>query len=148
MLGVHNFAKPGSKFDTERAFEGAKRVLSFLAARSPQASHYLDILTSLSNAIAEQRSRTEQGRANRYVSRLFSFGSATSNVETFADGMQNDVSGMAGLLGDSGSVAIDDLPSLSGSPSRWPGNEPLDPELFIDWETVNISHWDNFPFSI
>lgn len=96
----------------------------------------------------EQRSRTEQGRANRYVSRLFSFGSATSNVETFADGMQNDVSGMAGLLGDSGSVAIDDLPSLSGSPSRWPGNEPLDPELFIDWETVNISHWDNFPFSI
>lgn len=69
-------------------------------------------------------------------------------MENFADGMQNDAAGMAALLGDSGSVAIDDLPSLGGSPSRWPSNDQLDPELFIDWETVNISHWDNFPFSI
>lgn len=147
MLGVQNFAKPGINFETERAFEGAKRVLSFLATRSPQASHYLDILNSLSNAIAEQRARTEHGRANRYVSRLFSFGSSTSNVETFGDHMQ-DTSDMGALLGDSASVAIDDLPSYSGSPSVWPNNDQLDPELFIDWETVNISHWDNFPFSI
>ena len=134
--------------ETERAFDGAKRVLSFLATRSPQASHYLDILNSLSNAIAEQRSRTEQGRTNRYVSRLFSFGSSTSNVETFGDRMQDDISGIGALLGDSASVAIDDLPSLGGSTARWPSNDQLDPELFIDWETVNISHWDNFPFSI
>jgi hypothetical protein len=148
VLGVQNFAKPGINFETERAFEGAKRVLVFLATRSPQASHYLDILNSLSNAIAEQRSRTEQSRANRYVSRLFSFGSSTSNVETFSDRMLDDAAGMGALLGDSASVAVDELPSLGGSPSRWTSNDQLDPELFTDWETVNISHWDNFPFSI
>ena len=148
MLGVQNFAKPGINFETERAFEGSKRVLSFLAIRSPQASHYLDILDSLSNAIAEQRSRTEQSRASRYVSRLFSFGSSTTNAETLNQRIQDDGSGMGALLGDSASIAIDDLPSLGGSPSRWPDNDQIGPELFIDWETVNISHWDNFPFSI
>lgn len=147
MLGVQNFAKPGINFETERAFEGSKRVLAFLAVRSPQANHYLDILNSLSNAISEQRSRTEQGRANRYVSRLFSFGSSASNTDILAQ-MQDDNSRMDALLGDSASIAIDDLPSLGGSPSRWPSNDQIDPELFIDWETVNISHWDNFPFSI
>lgn len=136
------------ELETERAFEGAKRVLGFLAARSPQASHYLDILNSLSNAIAEQRSRTEPSRGNRYVSRLFSFGSSGSNAGTLGERMQDETAAMTALLGDSASVAIDDLPSLGGSPSRWAGNDQIDPNLFIDWETVNISHWDNFPFSI
>jgi hypothetical protein len=148
VLGVQNFAKPGINFETECAFEGSKRVLAFLAARSPQASHYLDILNSLSNAIAEQRSRTEHSRANRYVSRLFSFGSSGSHAETVGDPVQDGGSGVSALLGDSASIAIDDLPSLGGSPSIWPSNDQIDPELFIDWETVNISHWDNFPFSI
>jgi hypothetical protein len=148
VLGVQNFAKPGINFDTERAFEASKRVLGFLAVRSPQASHYLDILNSLSNAITEQRSRTEHSRANRYVSRLFSFGSSGSNAETLGDPIQDNSSGVGALMGDSASIAIDDLPSLSGSPSMWPSNDQIDPQLFIDWETVNISHWDNFPFSI
>lgn len=147
MLGVQNFARPGVNFETERAFEGSKRVLGFLAVRSPQANLYLDILNSLSNAISEQRSRTEQGRANRYVSRLFSFGSSASITDILAQ-IQDDGPRMEALLGDSASTAVDDLGSLGDSPSRWPSHDQIDPELFIDWETVNISHWDNFPFSI
>lgn len=37
---------------------------------------------------------------------------------------------------------------FADSPSKWPTGGQLDPELFIDWETVNISHWDNFPFRV
>jgi hypothetical protein len=61
---------------------------------------------------------------------------------------QDNGSGMNSSLGDSASIAIDDLPSFGGRPSSWPDSDQLDPELFVDWETVNISHWDNFPFSI
>lgn len=148
MLGFERFAKPGINLETEHAFEGAKRVLGFLASRSPQAKHYLDILNSLSAAIAKQHSRVEPSRANRYVSRLFSFGSSVTSGGALGERMQNGTPGTDAWPGDNNLLAIDELLPITGSPSRWPGNDQIDPELFIDWETVNISHWDNFPFSL
>lgn len=148
VLGVESFAKPSVNYEIERAFEGAKQVLSFLAARSPQASHYLDILTSLSNAIAKQRSRTEPGRGSRYVSRLFSMGSSSGSAVNLAEQMTDDPSWANALLDDETAAAIPDLPNIANSPSGWASGGQVDPELFIDWETVNISHWDNFPFRV
>ncbi|THZ14526.1 hypothetical protein D6C89_10113 [Aureobasidium pullulans] len=147
VLGVRNFARPDVNFETESAFEGAKRVLTFLAIRSAQASHYLDILNSLSNAITEKRSRRNQSRDNRYVSRLFSPGSLKAGPEVFGERMHGDVSEPDEVQINFASTDIDNLPSLGHSPLRCPINSQIDPELFIDWETVNISHWDNFPFS-
>ncbi|KAM0715806.1 hypothetical protein Q7P37_008320 [Cladosporium fusiforme] len=148
VLGVESFAKPSVNNEVERAFEGAKRVLSFLAIRSPQANHYLDILTSLSNAITEQRCRAEPARASRYVSRLFSFGSSVSTAGTLSDPSKDDMSWTGDLLDEATMAAISNPGVFADSPSKWPNSDQLDPELFIDWETVNISHWDNFPFRV
>lgn len=148
VLGLQRFAKPGVNHEVERAFEGAKQVLGFLAARSPQASHYLEILTSLSNAIAEQQARLEPSRSGRYVSRLFSFGSSASNAGTLGDRTQDKASWTSTLLDDAAMAVMADLPAITDSPSEWPNVGDIDPELLIDWETVNISHWDNFPFRV
>lgn len=148
MLGLERFANTGVNHEVERAFDGSKQVLGWLAARSPQASHYLDILTSLSNAISEQRSRLEPSRSGRYVSRLFSFGSSASNSGTQGDRTQDNASWTSTLLDDAAMAAMADLPAISDSPTDWPNVAQIDPELLIDWETVNISHWDNFPFRV
>jgi hypothetical protein len=54
------------------AFEDAKRVLSFLAPRSPGAVINLEILKSLSEAVAERRSYLDPSYGNCHVSKLFS----------------------------------------------------------------------------
>lgn len=51
-------------------------------------------------------------------------------------------------MDDNAMAAVPDLPDLMGTPSQWTGGGQLDPDLFIDWGTVNISHWDNFPFRV
>ncbi|KAI9148305.1 Filamentous growth regulator [Paramyrothecium foliicola] len=148
VLGVESFAKVGANYEIERAFEGSKQVLGFLATRSPQASHYLDILNSLSNAIQKQRSRMSSGRASRYVSKLFSLGSSSSSEGPLSDRSKNDISWSNMLLDETAMDAIPNLPALPDDPAKWPDAAQLDPEMYIDWETVNISHWDNFPFRV
>lgn len=145
---MESFAKTNVNNEVERAFDGAKRVLSFLAIRSPQANHYLDILTSLSNAIAQQRCRAEPSRASRYVSRLFSVGSSASTAGASGDPFKDDLSWTSDLLDEATMAAIANPGVFADSPSKWPNGDQLDPEMFIDWETVNISHWDNFPFRV
>lgn len=147
-MGVESFAKSSVNQEVERAFESGKRVLSFLAIRSPQASHYLEILTSLSNAIAEQRCRAEPSRASRYVSRLFSLESSTSSAGAQNDPTKDTMPWTGDLLDEATMAALADSSVFSDSPFRWPNNEQIDPDLFVDWETVNISHWDNFPFQV
>ena len=54
------------------AFEDAKRVLGFLAPRSPGAVINLEILKSLSEAVADRRSHLDPSHGNCHVSKLFS----------------------------------------------------------------------------
>ncbi|WPH03956.1 Filamentous growth regulator [Acrodontium crateriforme] len=147
VLGVESFSKLDVKVETEHAFEAAKRVLAFLATRSPQASHYLDILSSLSNAITEQRLRTRMIRTNRYVSRLFPTGDLSISSAEAVDGQLHDNhSEMSGISAEAPEQTTRDDPLYTESPSTWANYEQIDPELFIDWESVNICNWDNFPF--
>lgn len=83
------------------------------------------------------------------MSRLFSLGSTASSAGTIGDRNSDDTNNWtSALLDDSALAAVGDLPEFMGTPTQWPSGGQLDPELFIDWETVNISHWDNFPFRV
>ena len=75
-------------------------------------------------------------------------GSSSGSAVNLAEQMTDDPSWANALLDDETAAAIPDLPNIANSPSGWASGGQVDPELFIDWETVNISHWDNFPFRV
>src|SRR6478735_6523709 len=79
VLGLEIFAKYPVESDINNAFEGAKDVLRHLATQSPQAAHYLDILTTLSGAIDKRRSNEASSGRSRYVSKLFSLDAPESS---------------------------------------------------------------------
>ena len=142
VLGFESFAKSTPDHEVEHALEAAKRILAFLALRSPQASHYLDILNSLSTAIAKRRQSLEPKRGNRYVTKLF----ASPNLPqaSIAKDPPNSNSTTQTVMLDDPMTAAFGTSSFQQMPSA---NNQFDADLFIDWETINISQWDNFPFS-
>ncbi|XHG04149.1 hypothetical protein AWENTII_007429 [Aspergillus wentii] len=73
-LGFSMFSQMEVDSTWEEAFNGATEILRIFSQQSAQAAHYSDILTSLANAIAEQRQRLTSHRRqsrSRYVSKLF-----------------------------------------------------------------------------
>lgn len=134
ILGFEIFTKRSIDHEIEAAFAGTTDVLGFLAASSPQAAHYLDILTSLANAAQKRKAST---RKNRYVSRIFSVGSATAEPPQLTEPQSWEES-----------LFLEDLPPLQGEGMEgWTGLGPMSGEgLSLDWDSLNISQWDNFPF--
>lgn len=124
-------------------------MLNFLATQSPQAAHYYEILTLLANAIAKQREKIASKGRSRYVSRLFTFdgGDADGRADaaTGADGGERGAEWVPG-----GAAAAADYTAELGeegvswmSGSRTPaGGE----EVFLGWDSLDISQWDSFPF--
>lgn len=150
ILGFEIFAGGPVGYGIETAFHDSKEVLQYLAPLSPQAAHYVEILNSLSNAIRRHRARPGDGGRRQYVSKLFSFDSSAQlqqppqhppddqgDGEGAAPAWSEDA---AGFL-DSSSAAGNDVWSMA--------LRQLEPgDLVLDWESLNISQWDNFPFPV
>ncbi|KAJ3959980.1 hypothetical protein N0V92_003373 [Colletotrichum tropicale] len=154
VLGVENFAKSAIDIETDRAFQGAIDVLAFLAAQSHQAAHYLEILTSLSNAISERRAKPAPVGGSRYVSKLFSLDPpcpVSSGSNLFSQRHQGeDETGFWPLIRfEQGVVGEGGMSSGlgAGDPGSWPEVQLDDDDLSIDWESLNIFQWDSFPFN-
>lgn len=121
----------------ETAFTGTTDVLGFLANQSPQAAHYLDILTSLSNASLKRKTTA---RKNRYVSRIFSVGAASADL--LVSGRPQDLSWADGLNLDD----LDATPVIGDEIEDWSFGQAVGEGLSLDWDSLNISQWDSFPF--
>ncbi|KAF4922378.1 putative transcriptional regulatory protein [Colletotrichum viniferum] len=155
VLGVENFAKSAIDIETDRAFQGAIDVLAFLAAQSHQAAHYLEILTSLSNAISERCSKPAPVGGSRYVSKLFSLDPpcpVSSGSNLFSQRHQGeDEAGFWPLIrfeqGVVGEGGMSGGGLGAGDPGSWPEVQLDDDDLSIDWESLNIFQWDSFPFN-
>ncbi|KAL3297138.1 nitrate assimilation regulatory protein nirA [Colletotrichum asianum] len=155
VLGVENFAKSAIDIETDRAFQGAIDVLALLAAQSHQAAHYLEILTSLSNAISERRAKPAPVGGSRYVSKLFSLDPPcpiNSGSNLFSQRHQGeDGTGFWPLIrfeqGAVGESGISGGGLGAGDPGSWPEVQLDDDDLSIDWESLNIFQWDSFPFN-
>ncbi|RSL59918.1 hypothetical protein CEP54_007035 [Fusarium duplospermum] len=136
VLGFEIFAKYPVDSDIETAFQGAKEVLTHLSKQSPQAAHYLEILTTLSSAIAKRRSKETSAGRSRYVSKIFSLDSSAksepSTQESWPLITPNDSQFFLRL--DDEATQDWSFPQLEGA------------DLCLDWESLNISQWDSFPF--
>ena len=134
VLGLEIFAKYPVESDINNAFEGAKQVLKHLSTQSPQAAHYLDILTTLSGAIDKRRSTESSTGRSRYVSKLFSLDAPESShdVHESLDNMFPLTDVQPGVVDD----AMQD----------WVFQEPDCGDFSLDWETLNVSLWDTYPF--
>lgn len=140
VLGFEIFAKRSIEYDIDAAFTGARDILNFLATQSPQAGHYYEILTLLSNAISKQRQNIAATGRSRYVSKIFTLQEAKelpSDEPRDGDGRFTPFA--SGLI-----------PTLSEDAGNWlSGNMPpaeAGQEVFLGWDSLDISQWDNFPF--
>jgi hypothetical protein len=112
------------------AFENAIRALTYSAIRSPQAVFYLEILTSLSAAIAKKRSKVDSVHVNRHVSRLFTSELLEPDISIFAHDATGDfcspselIKGRTPIELTNGSACVDDL-------SEWADDTQSDQEMF------------------
>ncbi|KAH6672650.1 putative fungal-specific transcription factor [Plectosphaerella plurivora] len=147
ILGFEIFAGGPVDYGIETAFHDSKEILQYLAPLSPQAAHYVEILNSLSNAIRRHRARPGDGGRRQYVSKLFSFDSTRQQQEP--PQQQQDERGD----GESSSAWTEDatgfLDAAGGSDVWSMALRQLEPgDLVLDWESLNISQWDNFPFPV
>ncbi|KAG8667820.1 hypothetical protein FPOAC1_012659 [Fusarium poae] len=140
ILGLQIFAKHPAEADIMDAFQSAKRVLGHLSTQSPQAAHYLDILTTLSGAIDKRRSSESSTGRSRYVSKLCSLYSQASRAEpvvaeafpfVYAHSVAED-------------IVVDDAMQDWVFRESEGGEEGGD--FSLDWESLNVSLWDTYPF--
>ncbi|EAU34087.1 conserved hypothetical protein [Aspergillus terreus NIH2624] len=134
VLGFSLFSQKDTDTAVEQAFHGALEILRTLAQQSAQASHYYEILSSLKNAIAEQRQRLMQyapQNKNRYVSKLFSLNSDRPLANPTRFSMEND----------------DLLPATPNILDAWASMDPAEQDpAFSGWEGMELPLWDSFPF--
>ncbi|KAF4470452.1 nitrate assimilation regulatory nirA [Fusarium albosuccineum] len=136
VLGFEMFAKHPVDSDIEMAFQGAKDVLTHLSKQSPQAAHYLEILASLSSAIAKRRSKESSAGRSRYVSKILSLDSSAPG------GPGDEVQWLPISLNDNQL-----MPAVDGEAAQdWAFPQLEGGDLCLDWESLNISQWDSFPF--
>jgi hypothetical protein len=140
------FAKREVDHEIESAFSGAREILDMLSAQSPQAAHYFEILTMLSNAIAKQRKQMALRGRSKYVGRLFSLDGANSaREESRPEPITSDTA-------TSSFERNSDLTALNDSEINWmmgAGQQiqpDLDEGLQLRWDSLDLPLWDSFPF--
>lgn len=140
VLGFEIFAKRSIDYDIESAFSGARDVLNFLATQSPQAGHYYEILTLLANAITKQREKIASKGRSRYVSKIFTLNRTEDAAECDAEGERDWL--------PTTSVAYAPAPAEEGVSWLSGNRTPAEPgeEVFLGWDSLDISQWDSFPF--
>ena len=140
VLGFEIFAKRTIEFDIEAAFTGARDILNFLATQSPQAGHYYEILTLLANAISKQRQTIGTTGRSKYVSKLF-------NLQQTRE--MPDEDSLVYQYG-SGSASAGVTPAVGEDAANWliEARTPAaaEQEVFLGWDSLDISQWDNFPY--
>ncbi|KAH6609109.1 hypothetical protein Trco_002455 [Trichoderma cornu-damae] len=136
ILGFDLFAKRELDYEVEVAFRSARDVLDFLGLQSPQAAHYSEILSLLSNAIMKQRMKLSSRPRSKYVGKLLSF-SKEGGLSQDNDGEVLSLNNTGLPSGDIGGVWIADLPA-----------QPMEMEgdVLRGWDGLDLSQWDNFPF--
>ncbi|KAK1624124.1 hypothetical protein BDP81DRAFT_330602 [Colletotrichum phormii] len=138
ILGVECFAKVSTDLETDKAFQGAMNVLNFLAGQSPQAAHYLEILTSLATAIAERRSKSHNVGSSRYVSRLFnieSLGSVSGNNQEGCAEVEPSWAPNRAVIEQG---PFDVWPGADGGLLNWSELQFDDSDLHIDWQSLSV----------
>ncbi|KAI6767700.1 hypothetical protein HG530_005709 [Fusarium avenaceum] len=138
ILGLEIFAKYPVESDINNAFQGAKEVLKHLSTQSPQAAHYLDILTTLSGAIDKRRSTETSTGRSRYVSKLFSLDTPTQGAGSQAG--QDMLDTMFPFTDGQPGQMVDD------AMQDWVFQQPEGGDFSLDWESLNVSLWDTYPF--
>jgi hypothetical protein len=128
LLGFSMFAQTDPIPEVDAAFRHAIAVLHRLAAASPQARHYHDILSTLLDAIVTRReraSRERRKRTNHYVSQIFTADfldpgqlvpppSSSSSSSAAVSGLVNSDLAGGGVGGSVGGLApgVDNLAGL------------------------------------
>ena len=137
ILGFSMFSQREVDPGLEETFHGAVDILRMLSRQSAQAAHYFEILTTLGNAINEQRQRlvSQRRQSSQYVSKLFSLNptSPAADINTFPGQGMSPMSAHATNVyqwaqGDAGDMT----PDVEG--------------LFSGWEGMDLPLWDSFPF--
>lgn len=149
LLGFSLFAQPDhADREVEEAFHQARDVLHYLAALSPQAEHYHEILGSFYDAIEAHRAKATSHRrraASRFMDQLFTSADVTGNPapapESMPSSVGTDASGMGlasgapvymdglnfGAIGLTSDVGLDDV-QFAGY-----DGPPLD-DFGLDWQ--------------
>ncbi|RFU78003.1 hypothetical protein TARUN_4238 [Trichoderma arundinaceum] len=140
ILGFDMFAKRELDYEVEVAFRSAKDVLDFLGIQSPQAAHYSEILTLLSNAIMKQRVKLSSRPRSRFVGKLLSFSGEGDPSHENSSNNDDEILPLnnTGLpTGEIGGVWMADLPAQPTD---------MDGDMLRGWDSLDLSHWDSFPF--
>lgn len=126
--------------DVDEAFQQSISALKQMAAFSPQAGHYYEILSSLSNAIDAHRSKKAQDRkrlTSRYVDQVLTFGMENGNEALGKELLSDDAAAAPGYGIQSPGSNVHPPESRSYSPPGlgisegfpWPADD-----LDIDWQ--------------
>lgn len=151
LLGFAMFAQTEPVPEVDSAFQNAISVLERLAQVSPQARHYFEILSTLSDAIhtrREQLGRERRKKSDRFVSQIFTAdfhdgssmppppanvtpSSAPSNIDPSLNG---DVSSNdpADFNFDPATYDLSAFPQAD----EWADMPLLSDNLYIDWESI------------
>ncbi|GAD92158.1 hypothetical protein NECHADRAFT_45955 [Paecilomyces variotii No. 5] len=140
VLGLEIFAKYPVDPNIETAFQGSQKVLKHFSMQSPQAEHYLEILTSLSSAIKKRHSKEASGGRSRYVSKIFSFDFSANTDGNSGDREDSNLPPV--ISNDNHLFSKGD----DGAAQDWAFPQLEDSDLYLDWDVLNISQWDSFPF--
>lgn len=139
VLGFQIFARAAVDHDVEVAFQGARELLKAIGVASPQAAIYFDILTSLNNAIRVRRGRVSSRGRSSYVCKIFTFDKPEEEIHEFngAHCTPSDPSLSNQML------QMEDIMtgySIGQTVNIGSG------EVLLDWDSLDISQWDNFPY--
>lgn len=142
ILGFDMFSKREVDNEIETAFSGAREILDMLSAQSPQAAHYFEILSMLSNAIAKRRKQFALRGRSKYVGRLFTLDGAntTEDNQERAEPLASD-----SLEAHPQPVVLNDDGEnwTQGCQQTQPD---LDEGLLLRWDSLDLPLWDSFPF--
>lgn len=145
ILGFVMVAERNADYEVERAIRSAKEILASLAAQSPQAAHYSEMLGLLLGAIETSRGRLAARGENRYVGRLFTIDGANEAVQC-PSGMGEEATGGEGSEGIQGMG----LGGGGGESGVWVGFQQqlaeIDADFLSGWDALDLSQWDSFPF--
>ena len=126
-------------------------VLRYLSIQSPQAAHYLDILTSLSNAMERRCARDSAVGKNRYVSKIFSLDQSADNHRLDQEEHWSDLAhqGRSDTVAEAATSVTGEAVQMAWEEEvqAWPlGQYPVT-DLCLDWESLDMSLWNDFPHS-
>lgn len=141
ILGLQSFCKRQIDYDVETALLGARKTLEFLAVQSPQAAHYLEILTLLSTAIIRQHGLIAAAGKSRYVTRLIDLNESTAEANTVQERQSMGSHGTEIEHTSSIRISAKSPTTLFAAESMFVGS---DVEATYNWDHFDITQWDNF----